>query len=33
MGNALMHEMKSTGPENPITMFKVEGDRLLLTLL
>jgi hypothetical protein len=25
MGNALMHEMKSSGPENPITMFNVEG--------
>src|SRR6266853_445171 len=31
MGNALIDEMKSTGPENPITMFNVEGDRLLLT--
>jgi hypothetical protein len=31
MGNALMHEMKSSGPEDPITMFNVDGDRLLLT--
>ena len=31
MGNALMHEMKSSGPENPITMFNMDGDRLLLT--
>jgi hypothetical protein len=31
MGNALMHEMKGDGPEDPITMFNVDGDRLLLT--
>ncbi len=31
MGNTLMHEMKSSGPEDPITMFTVDGDRLLLT--
>jgi hypothetical protein len=31
MGNTLMHEMKGDGPENPITMFNVDGDRLLLT--
>ena len=31
MGNALMHEMKGGGPEDPITMFNVDGDRLLLT--
>jgi hypothetical protein len=32
MGNALMHEMKPTGrPDDPITMFYVDGDRLLLT--
>jgi hypothetical protein len=31
MGNTLMHEMKSSGPEDPITMFNVDGDRLLLT--
>jgi hypothetical protein len=31
MGNALIDEMKSSAPENPITMFNLEGDRLLLT--
>ena len=31
MGNALIDEMKSSGPENPITMFNPEWDRLLLT--
>ena len=31
MGNTLMHEMKSSGPEDPITMFTMDGDRLLLT--
>jgi hypothetical protein len=31
-GNAILHEMKgSEGPGNPITMFYVDGDRLLLT--
>ena len=29
MGNALIDEMKSSAPENPITMFNLEGDRLL----
>jgi hypothetical protein len=31
MGNNLMHEMKGSGPEDPITMFNVDSDRLLLT--
>ena len=31
MGNAIVHEMKGEGPDDPITMFYVEGDRLLLT--
>ena len=30
-GNALTHEMKGTGPDDPITMFHLDGDRLLLT--
>ena len=30
-GNALMHEMKSAGPDDPITMFHLDGERLLLT--
>lgn len=31
MGNALMHEMKQAGrPDDPITMFHLDGDRLLL---
>jgi hypothetical protein len=30
-GNALMHEMKGTGPDNPITMLHLDGDRLMLT--
>ena len=30
-GNALMHEMKGAGPDDPITMFHLDGDRLLLT--
>ena len=30
-GNALMHEMKGSGPDDPITMFHLDGDRLLLT--
>ncbi len=31
MGNAILHEMKGGGPENPITMLYLDGDRLLLT--
>jgi hypothetical protein len=31
MGNALMHEMKGAAPDDPITMFHLDGDRLLLT--
>jgi hypothetical protein len=32
MGNALLHEMKVTGrPDDPITMFHLDGDRLVLT--
>src|SRR5579864_2637434 len=32
MGNALMHEMsKGAGPEDPITLFNLDGERLLLT--
>jgi hypothetical protein len=31
MGNALLHEMKSDGPDDPITMFHIDGDRLVLT--
>jgi hypothetical protein len=32
MGNALMHEMTQAGrSDDPITMFYVDGDRLLLT--
>lgn len=32
MGNALMHEMRSEGePDDPITMFYLEDERLLLT--
>jgi hypothetical protein len=30
-GNALMHEMKGAGPDDPITMFNLDGERLLLT--
>jgi hypothetical protein len=30
-GNALMHEMSGTGPDNPITMLHLDGDRLMLT--
>jgi hypothetical protein len=32
MGNALMHQIKAEGrPDDPITMFYLDGDRLLLT--
>ena len=31
MGNALIHEMKGNGPEDPVTMFHLDGNRLLLT--
>ena len=31
MGNALMHEMRGKGPDDPITMFHLDGDRLMLT--
>lgn len=31
MGNAIVHEMKGDGPEDPITMIYLEGDRLVLT--
>ena len=31
MGNAVMHEMNGGGPEDPITMFNLDSDRLLLT--
>src|ERR1700761_319403 len=30
-GNALMHEMRGPGPDDPITMFHLDGQRLLLT--
>ena len=30
-GNALLHEMKGAGPDDPITMFNLDGDRLMLT--
>ena len=30
-GNALLHEMKGAGPDDPITLFHLDGDRLLLT--
>jgi len=31
-GNAILHEATGTGrPDNPITMFYIDGDRLLLT--
>jgi len=31
MGNAIVHEMKGSGPDDPITMIYLEGDRLMLT--
>jgi hypothetical protein len=31
MGNALMHEMRGAGPDDPITLFHLDGDRLMLT--
>ena len=31
MGHAMEHEMKGEGPDDPITMFYLDGDRLLLT--
>ena len=31
MGNAILHEMKGGGPDNPITMLYLDGDRLFLT--
>jgi hypothetical protein len=31
MGNALLHEMRGSGPDDPITLFHLDGDRLLLT--
>src|SRR5437899_12426257 len=31
MGNALMHEIKADGPEDPITMFYLDADRVILT--
>jgi hypothetical protein len=32
MGNTLMHEMRVNGqPDDPITMFTIDGDRLVLT--
>jgi hypothetical protein len=30
-GNALLHEMKGSGPDDPITMFHLDGDTLMLT--
>ena len=30
-GNTLMHEMKGAGPDDPITMFHLDGERLMLT--
>jgi hypothetical protein len=30
-GNTLMHEMSGAGPDNPITMVHLDGDRLMLT--
>jgi hypothetical protein len=30
-GNAILHEMKGAGPDDPITLFHLDGERLLLT--
>jgi hypothetical protein len=30
-GNAILHEMKGAGPDDPITMLHLDGERLLLT--
>jgi hypothetical protein len=30
-GNALLHEMRGSGPDDPITLFHLDGERLLLT--
>ena len=30
-GNAILHEMKAAGPDDPITLFHLDGERLLLT--
>jgi hypothetical protein len=31
MGNTLMHEMTGAGPEDPVTMFHLDGGRLMMT--
>jgi len=31
MGNTLLHEIKGDGPEDPISMFTIDGDQLRLT--
>jgi hypothetical protein len=31
MGNAIVHEMTGDGPDDPITMLYLDGDRLMLT--
>jgi hypothetical protein len=31
MGNALLHKLRGPGPDDPITLFHLDGDRLLLT--
>jgi hypothetical protein len=31
LGNTLMHEMRGDGPDDPITMITVDGDKLRLT--
>ncbi len=30
-GNAILHEMKGAGPDDPITLFNLDGERLVLT--